>query len=69
MKFHQESRKYSINESKSTIEIHFIAVASFNTLSRQKDVKIFSVFMKNLKILLKKHDSNTVIDLKSVMSS
>ncbi len=60
--------EYLNDESKSAIEIHSIAVASFNTLSRQKDVKIFAVFMKNLKIQLKKQDSSVVIDLKSVIS-
>jgi hypothetical protein len=55
-------------DEESTIEIHSIAVASFNTLSRQENVKIFVVFMKNLKIQLKKQDSNAMIDLKSVMS-
>jgi hypothetical protein len=54
-------------DEKSTIKIHSIAVASFNILSRQKDVKIFAVFMKNLKIQLKKQKSNTMIDLKSVV--
>jgi hypothetical protein len=44
-KFHEKS----INEE-SIIEIHSITIASFNTLSRQKDVKIFVVFMKNLEI-------------------
>jgi hypothetical protein len=63
-KFHEES-----TDEKSTIEIHSIAVVSFNTLSRQKDLKIFVVFMKNLKIQLKKQDSNTMIDSRSVMSS
>jgi TolB-like protein len=57
----------SSNEEK-TIEIHSIAIASFNTLSRQKDVKIFVVFMKNLKIQLKKQEINKVIDSKSVIS-
>jgi hypothetical protein len=57
------------DESKSAIEIHSIAVVSFNTLSRQKNVEIFVVFMKNLKIQLKKQDSNIIIDSKSVMSS
>ncbi len=52
----------------SAIEIHSIAVASFNTLSRKKDVKILAVFMKNLKIQLKKQDSSVVIDFKSVIS-
>jgi hypothetical protein len=44
-KFHEKS-----TDEESTIEIHSIAVVSFNTLSRQKDVKIFVVFMKNLEI-------------------
>jgi hypothetical protein len=56
------------DESESAIEIHSIAVASFNTLSRQKDVKIFAVFMKNLKIQLKKQNSNTITDSKLIMS-
>jgi hypothetical protein len=55
-------------DEKSTIEIHSIAVASFNILFRQKDVKIFVVFMKNLKIQLKKQESNTMTDFKSVVS-
>jgi hypothetical protein len=42
--------EYLSNESKSTIEIHSIAAASFNILFRQKNVEIFVVFMKNLKI-------------------
>jgi hypothetical protein len=63
-KFHEKS-----TDEESTIEIHSITVVSFNTLSRQKDVKIFAVFMKNLKIQLKKQDNNKVIDSKSVMSS
>jgi hypothetical protein len=63
-KFHEKS-----TDEESTIEIHSIAVVSFNTLSRQKDVKIFAVFMKNLKIQLKKQDSSKVIDSKTVISS
>jgi hypothetical protein len=63
-KFHEKS-----TYEESTIEIHSIAVASFNILFRQKDVKIFVVFMKNLKIQLKKQNSNTMIDFRSVMSS
>jgi hypothetical protein len=51
------------------IEIHSIAIASFNILSRQKNVEIFAVSMKNLKIQLKKQDNNTMIDFKSVISS
>ncbi len=49
------------DESKSAIEIHSIAVVSFNTLFRQKDVEIFVVFMKNLKIQLKKQRSSTML--------
>jgi hypothetical protein len=56
-------------DEESTVEIHSIAVASFNTLFRQKNVKIFAVFMKNLEIQLKKQKNNTVIDSKSVVSS
>jgi hypothetical protein len=62
-KFHEKS-----TNKKDIIEIHSIAVVSFNNLSRQKDVKIFVVFMKNLKIQLKKQESNTMIDFKLVMS-
>jgi hypothetical protein len=60
--------EYLDDELESAIEIHSIAAASFNILSRQKNVKIFAVFMKNLKIQLKKQESNTMIDSKSVMS-
>jgi hypothetical protein len=63
-KFHEKS-----TDEESTIEIHSIAVVSFNTLSRQKDVKIFVVFMKNLEIQLKKQDNNKVTDSKSIVSS
>jgi hypothetical protein len=62
-KFHEKS----INEE-SIIEIYSIAIASFNILSRQKNVKIFVVFMKNLKIQLKKQRSNTVTDSKLIVS-
>ncbi len=63
-KFEDES-----SDEENIIEIHSIATASFNILFRQKDVEIFIVFMKNLKIQLKKEDSNTMIDSKSVISS
>jgi TolB-like protein len=63
-KFHEKS-----TNEESTIKIHSIAIVPFNTLSRQKDVKIFVVFMKDLKIQLKKQKSNTVTDSKSVVSS
>jgi hypothetical protein len=63
-KFHEKS-----TDEESTIEIHSIVVASFNILFRQKDVKIFVVFMKNLKIQLKKQDSSIVIDSKSIVFS
>ncbi len=56
-------------DEENIIEIYLIAVVSFNILSRKKNVEIFAVFMKNLKIQLKKQDSNTVIDSRSVMSS
>jgi hypothetical protein len=62
-KFHEKS-----TNEESIIKIHSITVASFNILSRQKDVKIFVVFMKNLKIQLKKQKSNTMTDFKSVVS-
>jgi hypothetical protein len=57
----------SINEER-IIKIHLIIIALFNILFRQKNVKIFVVFMKNLKIQLKKHDNNTITDSKSIMS-
>jgi hypothetical protein len=63
-KFHEKS-----TDEESTIEIHSIAVVSFNILFRNKDVKIFVVFMKNLKIQLKKQNSSIVIDSKSVVLS
>jgi hypothetical protein len=63
-KFHEK-----LTNEESIIEIHSIAVASFNILSHQKDVKIFVVFMKNLEIQFKKQDNNKMIDSKSVMSS
>jgi hypothetical protein len=63
-KFYEKS-----TDEESTIKIHSITVVSFNILSRQKDVKIFVVFIKNLEIQLKKQDNNKVIDSKSVMSS
>jgi hypothetical protein len=56
------------SDEESVIEIHFIAVVSFNILSRQKNVIIFAVSMKNLEIQLKKQNNNTIIDLKSVIS-
>jgi hypothetical protein len=62
-KFHEKS-----TNKENIIEIHSITVASFNILSRQKNVKIFAVFMKNLKIQLKKQNNNTIIDLKSIIS-
>jgi hypothetical protein len=61
--------EYLNDDSKSTIEIHSIAAVSFNTLFRQKNVNIFAVLMKNLKIQLKKQNINRVTDLKSVVSS
>ncbi len=62
-KFHEKS-----TNEENTIEIHSITAASFNILSRQKNVEIFAVFMKNLEIQLKKQKSNTSIDSKSVVS-
>jgi hypothetical protein len=63
-KFHEKS-----TNEKSIIEIHSIAVVSFNILSRQKDVKIFVVYIKNLKIQLKKQSSSIVTESKSVIFS
>jgi hypothetical protein len=60
--------EYLNDESKNAIEIHFIAAASFDILSRQKNVEIFAVLMKNLEIQLKKQKSNIVTDSKLVVS-
>jgi hypothetical protein len=57
-----------LSNEESVIEIYFITVVSFNILSRQKNVKIFAVFMKNLEIQLKKQNNNMIIDLKSIIS-
>ncbi len=62
-KFHEKS-----TNEKSFIEIHSITIVSFNILSRKKNVEIFAVSMKNLKIQLKKQENNTIIDSKSIMS-
>jgi hypothetical protein len=64
----RENYEDELSNEESAIEIHSIAIALFNTLSRQKDVKIFVVFMKDLKIQLKKQDSNKMTDSKSVIS-
>ncbi len=53
----------------NVLKIYFIAAVSFNILSRQKDVKIFVVFMKDLDIQLKKQESKKIVNLKSVMST
>jgi hypothetical protein len=53
--------------SDNVMKISSIAAASFNTLSRQKDVEIFVVFMKNLDIQLKKQDNKTTTDSKSII--
>jgi hypothetical protein len=55
-------------ETNNVLKIHSITAISFNTLSRQKDVKIFVVFIKNLNIQLKKQESSVVTNLKSVIS-
>jgi hypothetical protein len=55
-------------KSDSVMKIHSITAASFNTLSRQKNVEIFVVFMKDLDIQLKKQDNSKVIDSKSMIS-
>jgi hypothetical protein len=62
-KFEDESLK-----EKNIIKIHLIAAASFNILFRQRNVEIFVILMKNLKIQLKKQDNNTMINFRSVMS-
>jgi hypothetical protein len=59
--------KVDFIETNNVLKIHSIAAISFNTLSRQKDVKIFVVFMKNLNIQLKKQESNVITDLKSIV--
>jgi hypothetical protein len=55
-------------KSDNVMKIHSITAASFNILSRQKNVEIFVVFMKDLDIQLKKQDNNKIIDSKSVIS-
>jgi hypothetical protein len=55
-------------EIDNVLKIHSIATVSFNTLSRQKDVEIFAVFMKNLNIQLKKQENSVITDLKSIIS-
>jgi hypothetical protein len=55
-------------KSDSVMKIHSIVAALFNILFRQKNVKIFVVFMKNLNIQLKKQDNNKIIDSKSMIS-
>jgi hypothetical protein len=46
----RENHEDELSDEENAIEIHSIAIALFNILSRQKDVEIFAVFMKNLKI-------------------
>jgi hypothetical protein len=55
-------------KSNNVVKIHSIAAASFNILSRQKNVEIFVVFKKDLDIQLKKQDNKTVTDFKLIMS-
>ncbi len=66
-KMNADTSKIDFIETNSLLKIHSIAAASFNTLSRQKDVKIFVVFMKDLDIQLKKQESKEVTDLKSIV--
>ncbi len=42
--------KDDLSNDKNTIEIHSIAAILFNILSRQKNVEIFVVFIKDLQI-------------------
>jgi hypothetical protein len=56
-------------KSNSVMKTHSITAASFNILSRQKNVEIFVVFVKNWNIQLKKQDNSKVIDSKSMISS
>jgi hypothetical protein len=65
----KSNSKIDFIETNSVLEIYFIVAASFNTLSRQKNVQIFAVFMKDLNIQLKKQKSKKVIDLKSIISA
>jgi hypothetical protein len=60
--------KIDFIEINNVLKIHFIAAASFNTLSRQKNVQVFVVFMKDLNIQFKKQESKEIIDLKSIIS-
>ncbi len=65
----RENYEDELSNEENAIEIYSITIALFNILSRQKNVEIFVVFMKNLKIQLKKQDNNKVTDSKSIMSS
>ncbi len=61
--------KNELSNEENIIEIHLIIIVLFNTLFRQKNVEIFVVFMKDLKIQLNKQENNTVIDFKLIVSS
>ncbi len=63
----KNSSKINLIEINNVLKIHFIAKTSFNTLSRQKNVKIFVLFMKNLNIQLKKQENKKIIDFKSII--
>lgn len=62
--YHQKKKKSLTNDENKVIDIFFIAVASFETLFRQKNVQIFAIFMKNLNIQLKKSNEKTLTDSK-----
>jgi hypothetical protein len=61
-------QKIDFIETNNVLKIHLITAISSHTLSRQKNVKIFVVFMKNLNIQLKKQESSVITDFKSVIS-
>ncbi len=52
-----DSSRIDSIETNNVLKIYFITTISFNILSRQKDMKIFVVFMKNLNIQLKKQEN------------
>jgi hypothetical protein len=59
----------SNEDEESIVEIYSITIVSFNILFRQKNVEIFVVFIKNLQNQLKKQNSSTVSNSKTVISS
>ncbi len=57
------SSKIDFIKIKNVLNIDLIITILFNTLFRQKDIKIFVGFIKNLNIKLKKQESKKTINL------